>query len=999
MDTLPALVKIIIFDSINLWFITYNLNKTVGLHELILRIDSKAGIALKIILGFIFIFPGQAYSQFYSGGEDPSSVKWNQLNSSHFKVIYPRECSQEAKRVAHYLEFYYEQNSSFLDHRPRKIPVVLHNQSVYSNGFVAWAPKRMELVTIPSSIQPSQDHIEQLVLHEFRHVIQVDKMDQGFSRVLKIVMGEQGQGAVTGLLPFWFLEGDAVDAETRLSKAGRGRLPGFEKEIKAILHEKEKLYPYEKAYYGSFKNFVPSHYEYGYQIVAYRRHKYGEELWGKMIDYSARKPYSLYPFYFGLKKYTGLSKSGIYREAINTLKNHWTEQSLLRQPSPSTIINRRSGKHYTSYRFPEYVNDSLIFAEKSGIDQIEEFVLISRSGRESVIHVPGFYTPANLSFSQGLIVWAEQISNERWGRESYSLIKSYDLESGEEKLLTCDSRYFAPELTSDAEKIVAAEISSLNEYALVILEAQTGKIIRRIPSQGNEYLQYPVWSPNGDSIFVSSFGSNGKSIKVYDLQGDRWKTLFHAGFEELAELSSAKGYLLFRGTFSGIDNIYALNLKTTRCYMVTSSEFGAYYPQLSANGSKLLYSDYTSHGFDVVETDFHETVRIPIGEVFNQGEQLFRPTQEDVKKVLKPESTPVNDYTEKNYRKLPNLFNVHSWAPFYFDYEDPDIENLGISPGISLISQNLLSTAFTTLSYEYNLDQKDHFIHASFTYKGFYPVFRIRYDFGGLPFIAGPPDDSLRLSKVKTNMSWAFQAYIPFDFTSNKFVKGMRPSIETRYSGSYMWYDDPGEYHKGLTFLEYRLYAYNYLKKGERDILPKLGQVVDLRYVHAPWSEGNIGSASAVQGILYIPGILKHNTLKISGSYMKQKTGRYILNNLVGMSRGYDPIRSEEFIKIGSDYVFPIIYPDLNIWHILYIKRIKAAVFYDYSFGKNVNVPSVNGANKEDRLFRSFGVELTSDFHFIHFLFPFDAGFRYNYLIDESRSKFELMLSIDINRF
>lgn len=971
----------------------------MDLHKLITRINSKAGIALKIILGILFIFPGQAYSQFYSRGEDPSSIKWNQINSSHFRIIYPREFSSEAKRVTHYLEFYYEQNSTFLDHRPKKIPVVLHNQSVYSNGFVAWAPKRMELVTIPSSDQHSQDHFEQLVLHEFRHVIQVDKMDQGLSRVLKVILGEQGQGAVTGLLPFWFLEGDAVDAETRLSNAGRGRLPGFEKQIKAILLEKEKLYPYEKAYYGSFKDFVPSHYEYGYQMVAYGRHQYGEELWRKMIDYSARKPYSLYPFYFGLKKYTGLSKSGIYRETINTLKDHWTEQSLLRQPSSFRRINHRSGKHYTSYRFPEYVNDSLIFAEKSGIDQIEEFVLIDRNGRENVIHVPGFYNPSNISFSQGLIVWAEQISDERWGRESYSLIKSYDLASRKEKLLTHDSRYFAPELSSDGKKIAAAEISSLNEYALVILEAQTGELTRRIPSPGNEYLQYPVWSQNDDSIFVSSFGSDGKSIKVYDIQGDRWETLFYAGFEEIAELSSAKGYLLFRGTFSGIDNIYAFDLKATRCYMVTSSKFGAYYPQLSANGNTLFYSDYTSRGFDIVEADFNKTLRIPVDDVINQGEQLFRPTKEDEEQVLKPESVPINDYPEKSYRKLPNLFNIHSWAPFYFDYENPDIENPEISPGISLISQNLLSTAFTTLSYEYNLEEKDHFIHTSFVYKGFYPVFRIRYDFGGLPFIADPPDDSLRLTKVKTNMTWALQAYIPFDFTSNKFVKGMRPSIESRYSGSYMWYKDPGEYHKGLTFIDYRLYAYNYLKKGERDILPRWGQVIDLRYVHAPWSEGSIGSELVLQGTLYIPGILKHNTLKISGAYMKQKTGRYILNNLVGMSRGYDPCKSEQFVKIGSDYVFPIIYPDLNIWHFLYIKRIKVAVFYDHSLGKNVYVPSDNDTNKENSLFRSFGVELTSDFHFIHFLFPFDAGFRYNYLIDESRSKAELILSINIDWF
>ncbi|KPK86028.1 MAG: hypothetical protein AMS27_05990 [Bacteroides sp. SM23_62_1] len=953
----------------------------------------------RIIFGFLLLCSGQIYAQFYSQGEDPASIRWSQINSTHFKIIYPAEFSEEAKRVTHYLEFYYNQNSSSLRHQPRKIPVVLHNRSVYSNGHVAWAPKRMELVTIPSADQHSQDHFEQLVLHEFRHVVQVDKLDQGLSRAFKFTLGEQGQGAVAGLMPFWFLEGNAVEAETHLSHSGRGRQPEFEKDIKAILLEKDKIYSYEKSYYGSFRDYVPSHYEYGYQMVAYGRQQYGDDLWSKMIDYTAKNPFTLYPFYFGLKKYTGLSKSKLYHETVNLLRDHWAEQSSLRQLSTFRRINRRPLKSYTSYRFPDYVSDSLIFAEKSGINQIEEFVLIDREGKEKVIHVPGFYHPANISLSQELVVWAEQISDERWSRESYSLIKSFDLATGQEKLLTRATRYFTPELSSDAEKIVAVDISCLNEYALVILDARTGKLLHHIQSPGNEYLQYPVWSDNGNNIFVTSMTPDGKKIKVYNIQENKWETLFHAGFENIAELSSAHNCLLFRGTYSGIDNVYVLDLKTNSCYMVTSSKFGAYYPQLSANGDKLIYSDYTSQGFDIVEMDFNESLWVPVDSVVNHREQLFRPVAGEEGQIVEAQSQSVANYPEKSYRKITNLFNIHSWAPFYFDYENPDIENPEISPGISLLSQNILSTAFTTLSYEYNLEQKDHFIHTSFIYKGFFPVFRIRYDFGGLPFIAEPPDDSLRLGTVKTNMFWTLQIYVPLDFTSNKFVRGINPSVESRITGSYLWYDNPGKYHKGLTFLDYRLYAYNYLKKSARDILPKWGQIIDLRYVHAPWSSGNVGSELAVQGTFYLPGLIRHNTLKIRGSYMKQRTEKYILNNLVGISRGYHPYRSEEFIKLTADYVFPVIYPDLNIWHFLYIKRIKASIFYDHSKGHNVYIPSDNGTIKEDRLFRSCGIELTSDFHFIHILFPFDAGIRYNYLIDETQSRAELILSIDISSF
>jgi hypothetical protein len=936
------------------------------------------------------------YSQFFTRGEDPGYIKWNQIQSDHFKMIYPSEFSSEAKRMTNLLEYYYERNSSCLNHRPRKIPVVLHNHSVYSNGFVAVAPRRMELVTTPASDSHSQDHFEQLALHEFRHVMQVDKLNQGITKVASYIIGDMALGLVAGTMPFWYLEGDAVDAETQLSNSGRGRLPSFEKDIKAILFEKDNLYSYEKSYYGSFRDYIPDHYSYGYQMVAHGRSKYGTDIWSKMVDYAAQKPYSLYPFYFGLKKYTGLSKSGLYKETMLSLEKHWAEQAASRSISDFKVINNRTSKHYTNYRFPGYLNDSVIFAEKSGIDQINQFILIDKEGSEKIIHTPGFFDQVNISISGDQIVWTEQKSNERWERESYSVVKIYNLKTGKEKSITRRSRYFTPDLSPDAQKISVIEISLLNEYALVILNSQSGQIITRIPSPGNEFLQYPVWSSDGSKIFATSLGSKGKCIKSFDPATGVWDIIFQAGFDDITELSAGEKYLLFRGTFSGIDDIYSLDLTTGECFRVTSSKFGAYFPQFSANYDKIIYSNYTSQGFNIVETSFDQAAWMPLQSVFNHDEQLYRPAEDEEEKILSPETESVVDYPEKKYHKAGNLFKIHSWTPFYFDYENPDIENLQVHPGITLLSQNLLSTAYTTLGYEYR--DHDHFIHASFEYRGFYPVFRFSYDFGGLPFIADPPDENDIPDWVYTNMNWNFKVYLPLNLTSNEWIKGIQPSIESRFSRPYLWYDPPGEYRTGLTFLDYRLYTYNYLITSKRDILPRWGQVIDIEYVHAPFNQEQVGSEAALKGTLYIPGFLRHNTIRLSAGFLNQKTEKYILNNLITMPRGYDSEKSEQFLKLTADYVFPILYPDWNIWHFLYIKRFKAAVFYDHGLGKNVYVQTVEGDVKKDLQFRSCGFEFTSDFNFLHILFPFDAGIRFSYPLDDADPKVEMLFSIDINQ-
>ncbi len=939
----------------------------------------------------------QLFAQFYSGGDDPANIRWNQIQSDHFKVIYPSEFVSEARRMTSILEFNYERNSAGLNHRPGKFPVVLHNHSVYSNGFVAVAPRRMELVTTPASDSYSQDHFEQLALHEFRHVVQVDKLDQGLTRVMKYILGEQAQGAVAGEMPFWYLEGDAVDAETVLSNSGRGRQPSFEKGIKAILLEKDHLYSYEKSYYGSFKDFVPNHYSYGYQMVAHARNKFGDDIWTKMVDYTARKPYTLYPFYFGLKKYTGLSKSKLYKETVQTLKDHWTEQAESRFLTDCRQLNKRETKDFTSYQFPAYLNDGLVFALKSGMDQIDKFIVIDEDGKEKTIFTPGFMDPANISVSGDLVVWTELKTNERWDNESYSLVKSYNLKSGKVKLISRRSRYFAPEISPDAQRIVVTEVSLLNEYSLVILNPANGMIIKKIPSPGNEFLQYPVWGSSGDMIFVTSMGMDGKSIKSYDLATGEWKTIFDPVFDDIAELSAGEKYLLFRGTFSGIDNIYALDLATGECFRVTSSKFGAYYPQFSANADKFLYSDYTSHGYNLVEAQFDKTTWEPLGSVISHTEQLYRPAKNEEAIVKTADYKPVADYPEKRYSKISHLFNVHSWAPFYFDYENPDIENPSIYPGITVLSQNLLNTAYTTLGYEYR--DHDHFIHASFVYRGLYPIFRVSYDFGGFPFIADPPEEYTRPEWVLTNMSLNFKTYLPLNFTAGKYVRGLQPSVESRFSRSYLWYDDPPGYRTGLTFLNYRFYTYNYLKTSKRDILPRWGQVADINYIHAPFNTKQVGSEISVNGTLYVPGLMSHHTLRLGAGFLNQKTEKYVLNNLISMPRGYESRNSEKFLKLTADYVFPIIYPDLNIWHLLYIKRIKAAVFYDHGIDYNVQVPSGETYIRKDLKFRSCGFELTSDFHLVHILFPFEMGIRFSYPLDDAKPKLEILYSIDISEF
>ena len=118
-----------------------------------------------------------ANAQYFQTGQDPASIRWRQINTENFQLIYPDYYETQAQQLAATLEKVYLKGGASLNHSPKKISVILHTQTVKSNGLVAYAPKRVEFYTIPHQDIYAQDWLDQLAIHEFRHVVQIDKIN------------------------------------------------------------------------------------------------------------------------------------------------------------------------------------------------------------------------------------------------------------------------------------------------------------------------------------------------------------------------------------------------------------------------------------------------------------------------------------------------------------------------------------------------------------------------------------------------------------------------------------------------------------------------------------------------------------------------------------------------------------------------------------------------------------------------------------------------------
>lgn len=952
-----------------------------------------------VIILLLFLSAGLK-AQFYEYGQDAGRLRWYQFDTPNYTVIHPAGVDSLARAFALRLEHYYPYLGAALDHQHSHMPVVIHNESSFSNGVFVWAPKRLEIFTNPDPNGFYQDWLTQLALHEGRHAVQIDKLNQGFTKGLSYLGGQQVVGAMAVFLPYWYLEGDAVDSETRLSGTGRGRQPSFEMGLKAQLLEAGKLWSFSKAAMGSFKHFIPNHYELGYLMVRHGRRTYGDQFWIDFQQYAARKPFLLNPTYFSMKQYGLKSKRQFYQEALSSYSEHWKKMAVERKLTPAAAWNSPPKRHYTSYTFPYQVTPAMMFALKTGMDQIPEFIYLGDKGQEQRIYRPGFLNSGRVSYSGSYVVWDEFVPDIRWSNRNYSVIRRLDLGTGQVENLGKHTRYYSPALSKDGQRVAAIEQAADQRFSLVILE-NDGSVERKVPSPGNRFLQQPAWTDQDSAVVLLVSTNSGKSLFRYSIGSEQWAELFDAGADDISNPVVKGKRIYFSGTFSGIDNIYCYDLEDGQVYQVTSAAFGAFYPQLSTDGLTLFYSNYTSSGHTVASLDLEQGLWTPLEEARDHSEQVDYEQNEAERQLLdQPDPLDTLVISSRRYSKILHLFNVHSWLPLYFDYLNPELpsnpEQLPVSPGISLISQNRLSTAVSQVGYEYR--DGTHLFHSGIKLKGRYPVLNLYFDYGGTPDVLRYAEGDSVLN-LPADLGLTAQSYVPLRLNTGKYLSLIQPKIEYNYRRDVQYDEDQGAYRTGAHYLYYSLYATSYLRKGLKEILPRLGITLSGGYYHAPFHNQVFG-AVALGGItVYLPGPLKHQTLRFSAYHQKQyllDLSRPAFINLISAPRGIHGVFGEVLTRYGADWVFPVLYPDLEIGSFLYLKRIRGAVWTDYMKGSNVLVREPD-SHYEDKVFQTLGVDLVGDMNLLRIPFPLSLGGRVFYEPALGRVGFEGIFSVDIN--
>ena len=262
--------------------------------------------------------------------------------------------------------------------------------------------------------------------------------------------------------------------------------------------------------------------------------------------------------------------------------------------------------------------------------------------------------------------------------------------------------------------------------------------------------------------------------------------------------------------------------------------------------------------------------------------------------------------------------------------------------------------------------------------KGQYPVVKLSANYGNNQHIHAKSDATWS-PEINSGYSYEVEVYIPFNFSSGKYIRGLIPKVSVEYFDD-LYYNYQNDYYiKGLETSQTGLIFYSYRIRAERDIIPKLGVIIDFNLINTPFESEIYGYLYNADVLFYLPGG-KNKGVKIDFGYQYQDVVQYYFASQFRFPRGVQKSATDRLIKLYGDYVFPIAYPDWNLGSLFYLKRIRGDVFCDYAYNSikqfDINFDEFSWKNKN---ILSYGIELTADYHLLRTIFPLNSGIRVGY--------------------
>lgn len=630
-------------------------------------------------------------------GSSPYFV-WKVLETEHFEILYNESQKELALKYAFSAEESYRILEKIFSDLPSKTVVVIDDSTDLTNGSATFIP--YDWITIFPALPNPGESLDQygfwptsIMIHELTHIANFQPAS-GFYTPLVYLMGRIV--APNAFLPRWYLEGLAVDSESRYTSFGRLRSSRTQGILRSLSQDK------------SF-------------------HRFGIDQINEVS--TPTWPFGERPYYFG----SLLQKSLVDRGSPD-LREKWNQRYGRRVPFLIEEVPR--DEFHESYA--ELLNDAYTELYEKALKQIEDIKMdgefktvsylpvdheqfeprmspdgnklayISRSYRRSGLWL--LERASNLdSFSSSkpkhLINVASPLRLE-WSKDSkgfyfdevdmdtpfvaYRRVYYYDLERGKKKLITPDLRAQEPSLNFDQTHMAFIGTKSEGQRTLGLFSLEDGSHRVLYEASLLERLSSPLFVDKEKILFVKKDLEGKDALMEFNLSTNSVSKK-NLGFKDIRFPRPHNGRILFISADSGVDNVYLTSEDFTSARAVTNTSTWIHsFSSASAvkESYPLVFSQMTSKGLRLFETE-SKSFQLRAKEPLIQYEE--RPDEN------LPQENSIA-YEERSFYPFKYLLPRY-WIPFIYPL-DGGVIIQGSTAGTDPVGVNqyLLSGSYDTLT-------------------------------------------------------------------------------------------------------------------------------------------------------------------------------------------------------------------------------------------------------------------------------------------------------------
>ena len=562
----------------------------------------------------------------FSGMASDSYAQFRVLETEDLRLIY-HDLSADylVKHVASSYTNSLLEYQDLLGYKPSDpVTIFLHDGSDYGNASADVLPRnRITMALAPLSYwyetAPANERMNSTLHHEMVHVASNDGAagaDRAFRKLFagKVAVSDQDPVSILysyltaprRYAPRWYQEGIAVFMETWLTGLGRS-LGGYDEMMfRASVLDDRSFYDVvgleSEGTTVDFQVGVNS-YLYGTRFMSYLAYEYGPE---KVVSWFFRDEGSKAHFTSQFKQEFGLS-----------LKDSWQDWTEFEKQFQTNNLDRIRSFPITEHR--EVASHPLGSMSRSFVDPETGRLLVAVNYPGKLSHLasidmeagdmkkltglrgPSLYTVTSLAFDSAQRVLYYTIDNSRW-RD----LVQYDLKTGKKTTLMKNERV-GDLVFNQADGSLWGVRHFLGLSTLVRMEAPFDEwdLVMSL-EYGKDMYDLDI-SPDGSMLSAAYVTADGlQKLVSYQteelLEGSsEFNVLFDFDIsnpESFIFTSDGKS-LVGSSYYSGVSNIYQIDLGGAPAISLTNTETGYFRPQILDDGSLLAFH-FTADGFQPV---------------------------------------------------------------------------------------------------------------------------------------------------------------------------------------------------------------------------------------------------------------------------------------------------------------------------------------------------------------------------------------------------------------